>query len=185
MSSSVALSRPATEAAFTIFAIILFKVLILHWIGRPLICECGVLKLWQGRLDPHHNSQHFSDHYSLLHAAFGIGLFRILVWLRPDWSMARLMVAVAASSAIWEVMENTPFIIERFAAFGSNLDYQGDSLVNSVGDTLFVLIGAFLAAWLRQMPALMLALCIELSVYLLIGDSIVHGMLRLVAGPTS
>ncbi|TWH33491.1 MULTISPECIES: DUF2585 family protein [unclassified Aminobacter] len=182
MNFSAVTPRPKSEATLAVVMIIIAKIMILHLIGRPVICDCGVLKLWEGTPSPAHNSQHFADHYSFLHAAFGIGLFHLLAGLRPDWSMARLAIAVTASSAIWEVAENTPFIIDRFASWSSNLDYGGDSLANSLGDTLFTLLGAAIAARLNWTLALFLVLAIEVAVYLLIGDGLVAGALRLLTG---
>ncbi|KAA0971955.1 DUF2585 family protein [Aureimonas fodinaquatilis] len=182
MISSTVHSCAYTKTAVVVLVIILFKILILHLMGRPLTCACGDVRLWQGALDPTHNSQHFSDHYSWLHAVFGVGLFHLLVWMRPDWSMRDVIVAVAASSAIWEVMENTTLIIDRFAMFGSDLDYRGDSILNSAGDTLFMLAGAIAAMKLSRTSAALFAISVEASVFLLIGDGILLGTLRLVTG---
>lgn len=182
MNFSAVTPRPASETALAVFMIVIVKIMILYLMGRPIICECGVFKIWQGTLAPDHNSQHFADHYSLLHAAFGVGLFHVLAGLRPDWSMARLVVAVTASSAIWEIAENTPLIIDRFAVFGSNLDYRGDSLANSLGDTLFTLLGAAIATRVNRVLAILLVLATELAVYMLIGDGLVSGALRLLTG---
>jgi len=174
--------RSHSSAILVIVTIIVAKILLLHLMGRPLTCNCGVVKLWQGGLDPNQNSQQFADHYSLLHAVFGMVLFQWLAWIRPDWSIARLIVVVAASSATWEIMENTPIIIERFGMLGSDLHYNGDSILNSVGDTIFVLVGAAVAMKLSHLAALLLATAIEITVYVLIGDSILFGMFRFVAG---
>ncbi len=185
MNVSAVRSGADTQAAVAVVAIILCKILILHLLGRPIICSCGILRMWQGAPDPSHNSQHFMDHYSWLHAVFGLGLSHLLAWIRPDWSMGRLIVAVAASSAIWEGIENTPFVIDRFAMFGSDLAYHGDSIINSLGDTLFMLGGAVIAMRVSRVTAALFAICIEASVYLLIGDSILFGVFRVVTGTST
>lgn len=182
MLASAAPHSPVFRAALAVVAIIILKLLILRVIGRPVICECDVVRLWHGALDPGQNSQHLFDPYSLLHGVFGLALFHVLTALRPDWSVAKVIVAVAASSAIWEVIENTPFIIERFSVFGSDLDYRGDSLLNSFGDTLAMLAGAFLAIRLTWKTAVLVGVATEVFVYLLIGDGILLGMFRLVTG---
>jgi len=176
--------QSSASTAFVVVTIIVVKLLLLHLMGRPFSCDCGVVTLWQGGLDPSQNSQQFADHYSLLHAGFGMILIQWLAWMRPHWRFPDLLVVVVASSAIWEIMENTPLIIERFGMLGSDLHYSGDSLLNSLGDTIFVLAGAVLAMKLSRLTTLVLVTTIEITVYLLIGDSILFGMFRFFAGST-
>jgi hypothetical protein len=166
----------------TIITVMAIQALVLATIGRDWTCTCGTIRFWQGTLDPVENSQQVSDPYSLLHMIFGFGLFLWLRWIRPSWPLGLRAVIAVFSSAVWEVMENLPFMVSRFGAEGSDYHYIGDSIINSLSDTTFVLLAFLLASRLPAPVMLGLALALEVAVYLMIGDSLAIGTVRLIAG---
>jgi len=123
--------------------------LALYLMDHPLICTCGYVKLWHGQVFSSQNSQHILDWYSLGHLDHGV-LFYGLAWLlmRNASFNARAM-AVAVTGLLWEVGENTSMVIERFRAVTISLDYYGDSVVNSVWDSIIMMGGVVLA---RRIP---------------------------------
>ncbi len=161
-------------------AIVLVMAAALDLMGRPLACDCGTIRLWDG--DPHSpgSSQQFADWYSALHVVYGIGLFLILHRLRPHWPTSWLLLTALASSAIWEVMENTPFIIGMFGSAVGAPDYHGDSVLNAVGDTVFVALGFFAARMLPLKGTIALVVVLELAIAFAIRDGFVLGTLRLI-----
>nr|CAD6595606.1 hypothetical protein RKHAN_00089 [Rhizobium sp. Khangiran2] len=166
------------------FLLLAGQVGVLLLLDRDWFCSCGLIRLWQGVLDPHQNSQQLTDHYSLLHLAFGVGLFVWLNAIRPHWSLARLSTYAVASSALWEIFENLPFIIQIFGNDGSSLHYSGDSIVNSLSDTIFVVLGFLLASRLTTGMAVATILSLEMTTYVMIGDGVVAGLLRIAGMPT-
>lgn len=159
-------------------AILVAQVLALHLIGRDWGCGCGD-PLWQRRMAPEGNSQHFADAYSFLHLGFGILVFTILAMMRPHWLRRHLLLLVVLCSAIWEVMENLPVIISMFGYEpGDARAYDGDSILNSLGDSAFALAGGLVAGGLPRWAGIAAVVGIEVAVSLAIGDGYVIALLR-------
>ena len=147
--------------------------------GRLPICECGYVSIWHGDVWSSGNSQHLTDWYTLSHFAHGFIFYALLRWLRPGWSLAWRAVAALLLEGAWEVIENTPMVIERYRETTISLDYYGDSIVNSFGDGVAMLAGFFLAA--RLPVALSVALVIGLEGFMgwMVRDNLVLNMLML------
>lgn len=162
-------------------ALVAFQAAALHLMGQPWISASGTVRLWQGAVQSSENSQHISDWYTLSHVVHGF-LFYGLFWLvlpRRVGFAARLALAIGLEVS-WELLENTDFIIDRYREATISLDYHGDSILNSVCDTLWMATGFTLAARLPWKATLALALAFELLAAWVIRDNLTLNILMLV-----
>jgi len=162
------------------FALIAATAIVLHAMGQPLICRCGTVKLWQGDVMGPENSQQLIDWYSPSHLIHGL-LFYALLWLvarrRPRGLRALIALLLECG---WEILENSPIIIDRYREATISLGYRGDSVINSVSDITFMLIGFALAARLPVAVSIALAVLLELAVGYMIRDNLTLNIIMLI-----
>ena len=173
--------RPLIAAA----AIVIAAALILLAMGRSPLCTCGAVTLWVGARDSAETSQMLADWYSASHIVHGLLFYAALRYLLPRWPVEwRFVLALAIESA-WEVIENTPLIIDRYREATAALGYNGDSILNSLADIAMMGVG-FLAA--RRLPlwgAIVLVLVLELVPLLVIRDNLTLNVWMLLAPSTA
>ena len=163
------------------FALVAVTAAVLLWMGRPAICTCGEVKLWVGTVQGPDNSQHIADWYTPSHIIHGF-IFYGLGWLflRRNPPGDRLLAAISIEAA-WEVLENSQWIIDRYREATMALGYNGDSVLNSVADLGWMLLGFAVARRMPVWATVAIALAFELLTLLVIRDNLTLNVLMLVA----
>ena len=168
-----------TRATLGALLILLVALAILLAMGRPPICACGEIDLW-GSVGPK-QSQMLADWYSPSHLVHGFLFYGLLHLAARRWPVERRFLVALFVEAAWEVIENTPAVIDRYRESTIALGYVGDSILNNMSDIAMMAIG-FLAA--RRLPlwaSVVVVLVLELIPLLVIRDNLFLNVWMLLA----
>jgi len=160
--------------------LLLLVVVLLRAEGRMFLCDCGHFAVWTSDACSSQTSQQLFDPYSFTHVLHGFLFFWLMALLfRRLSSSWQVLLAVLLEGA-WEVFENTPFVIHKYRTETAALGYQGDTIVNSLGDLTCALIGFLLARKLGVRWSLIFFLLVEVVLTLWIHDSLLLQILMLI-----
>jgi hypothetical protein len=171
-------SKRAAVAAIVLLAA---TAMLLYLMGRPPICTCGAIDLWVGEPNSSRTSQMLSDWYSPSHIVHGFLFFAGLWLVGRRWPLERRFLIALAIEAAWEIVENTPLIINRYREETAALGYTGDSVLNSMSD-IAMMIGGFLVA--RRLPvwaSVAIVLVLEIVPLFVIRDNLTLNVWMLLA----
>ena len=172
-----------TNNYLLIFVIVLFifiQVLVEYLMGRLPICKCGYVLLWYNNANGSGNSQHLFDWYSFSHFIHG-AIFYFFFWLVAKRLpvRTRLLFAVLLECS-WELLENSPFIINRYRTATFALDYYGDSILNSVSDVFCMILGFLFTRKFPTWLTISLVIFLELFAVYMVRDNLTLNVITLI-----
>ena len=143
---------------------------ILWLMGRPLTYKGGLIELW-GPVGAK-QSQMLFDWYSASHIVHGFLFYAVLHVVAKRWKPGERLLAATLVEAAWEIVENSPVIIDRYREATIALGYSGDSVLNSVSDIVMMIAGFLVAARVPVWASVMIVLVLELVPLAIIRDNL-------------
>lgn len=161
-------------------AVLVVMVIVLRFEGRIWWCACRTATPFSTNVNSAHNSQHLFDPYSLSHLLHGVIFFWVLRIIAPRLKVGWMVLIALSIEAGWEILENSPMVINRYRAATSSLGYSGDSIVNSVGDLISCAIGLVVGWKLGWKWSIVLFVAIELLMLWWIKDNLTLNVIMLI-----
>lgn len=122
-------------------------IVVLRLMGRNWHCPCGFWPLiYRGPLIDVHYSQHLLDAWSVTHIGHGIFIYGAVRGFMSTWPFGWSILITLCIEGVWEIVENSPWIIEMYRRSGDR-SYYGDSIVNAVGDLVCCGAAAYATSW--------------------------------------
>jgi len=149
--------------------------------GRSSFGPDGKFGWWDGDVWSSENSQRVADAYSFSHIIHGI-LFYAFLWLvARRLPLKYRFLAALIIEAGWELLENSPLIIDRYRAVTIALGYVGDSVLNSVADVAMAAVGFLIARFSKIWVSIALIIAMELGCLFWVRDNLTLNVLMLVS----
>lgn len=148
--------------------------------GRSFLGPDGRFGWWEANIWSSENSQRLADPYSFSHIIHGMAFYGAL-WLvaRRLPVRHRLLLAVLLEAG-WEILENSPLIINRYREATIALGYVGDSVMNSMSDILMMTLGFLFARWARWWVTLAAVIVMEIGCAWWVRDNLTLNIIMLI-----
>lgn len=159
--------------------LLVLQALVLWWLGQPAVYLHGPIKFWVGTVIGPENSQQITDWYTVSHILHGFIFFWLATLLWPKTPLGMRLLVACGVEITWEVLENSPLIIERYRATGLAQGYSGDTILNSISDTVAMALGFFAAYKLPVRVSLFIVIAAELVSLYFIRDGLTLNVINL------
>lgn len=148
--------------------------------GRLAFGPDGRVGLWEGNIWSSEQSQRIADPYTFSHMIHGMLFYGFLWLVARRLPVRHRFVAALLLEASWEILENSPLIINRYREVTISLGYVGDSVLNSVSDIFFAGLG-FVFAWrARLWVTILVILAMEVGTAVWVRDNLTLNVIMLV-----
>jgi hypothetical protein len=153
---------------------------ILLWMGRLPFGPDGRFGLWEVDIWSRFQSQRLLDPYVFSHLTHGFLFYGLLHLAARRLPLRYRFLCAVALEAGWEILENSPLIIDRYRAVTIAQGYVGDSVLNSMSDILMAALGFLLALRLPTRASIALVLAMEIGTLLWVRDNLTLNIVMLV-----
>jgi len=153
--------------------------------GRSLFGPDGKFGWWESSVWSSENSQRVADAYSFSHIIHGIIFFALLSLIAKKFPgkfpiKYRFLIALILEAG-WELLENSPLIINRYREVTISLGYVGDSVLNSVSDVLMVIVGFLIARYSKVWISIAIIIVFEVGCLFWVRDNLTLNVIMLVS----
>jgi hypothetical protein len=162
----------STRAATAAVLILAATAAILFLMGRPPICTCGEIELWVNAANSSRTSQMLADWYSPSHVIHGVLFFAVLWLVARKMPLERRFLIALVVEVAWELVENSPWAINRYRHETIATGYTGDSIINTMSDILMMAFGFWLARKLPVWTSVLLVIALELAALVMVRDGL-------------
>lgn len=156
------------------------QVAALRAFGQPWTGGGGLLFWVSDPLSPKMSQQLF-DWYSITHILHGFIFFALLQLTMPRTSFAARFLIATGAEVGWEIVENTPAVVAHYRQQALAAGYRGDSILNSLSDTLLAVMGFLVASRLSARYVAAIALACEIFTASMIRDNLTLNVINLIA----
>jgi len=164
---------------FAILAIFIATATIELWLGRLPLGPDGRFGFLETDIWSSSQSQRVLDPYSFSHIIHGFVFYGLLHLVARKLPIGARLAGAVALEACWEILENSPLIIDRYRAVTIAQGYIGDSVLNSLSDIVMAATG-FLLAWRLSFKAsVAFIVATELVMLVLIRDNLTLNIVML------
>lgn len=125
-------------------------------------------------------SQNVFDPYVLSHVLHGVILFWLLRPLAGRVPLAWRFTAAVTLEIGWELLENSPWVIDRYRQDTAAFDYTGDTIINSLGDIAAAALGFVIAARFNWKVSVAVFVALELWMLAVARDNLTLNVLMLI-----
>lgn len=164
-----------------IFCLVLFVTGVIELcMGRLPLGPDGRFGFWEGDIWNSECSQRLVDPYSFSHLAHGMLFFGLFWWFGRNTQVRYRFLLALAVEAGWELLENSPLIINRYREATIALGYAGDSVMNSLSDIVMMSLGFLYAFRMRPWATALTVLAMEVGCALWVRDNLTLNVIMLV-----
>lgn len=161
--------------------VIVATAVALRRLGRVWTPPSGGPWMWTAGTSSTLTSQTFADPYSWSHVLHGFIFYGGIRAVLPSLAADHALVLATVLESMWEITENTPTVINRYRTETASIGYEGDAILNSVGDILFMILGYGVAAVLPWHVTVAAFLVVELAMAYAYRDNLTLNVIMLLA----